>query len=141
MAKAASPVRLQNELMQAATSAGKRMHRSAAEQVEYWASIGRSVAKVVDPDTLLEVSAGLAQLKIVPVISPTIDPDELFSAMEQERKAGTLAAAVSGSVISGSTVRYQASTEHPGQLEQINPDGSVIIGQFSMGVFAPQIKE
>ena len=136
MAKAASPIRLQNELMQAAITAGQRMHRSAAEQVEYWASIGRSVAKVVDPDTLLEVSAGLAQLKIVPVTPSSIDPDQLFAAMEQERKAGTLAAAVSGSA-----VRYQASTVHPGQLEQINPDGSVVVGQFSMGVFTPLIKE
>ena len=135
MAKAASPVRLQNELMQAATTAGQRMHRSAAEQVEYWASIGRSVAKVVDPDTLLEVSAGLAQLQIVQVTPPSINPDELFAAMEQERKAGTLAATVTGS-----TVRYQASTDHPGQLEQINPDGSVIVGQFSIGVFTPQTK-
>ena len=136
MAKAASPVRLQSELMQAATSAGQRMHRSAAEQVEYWASIGRSVAKVVDPDTLLEVSAGLAKLQIVPVNPPMIDPDELFSALEQERQAGTLAATVGGSA-----VHYQASTDHPEQLEQINPDGSVIVGQFSMGVFTPQIKE
>ena len=136
MAKAASPIRLQNELMQAATSAGQRMHRSAAEQVEYWASIGRSVAKVVDPDTLLEVSAGLAQLKIVPVIPPLIEPDQLFSAMEQERTAGTLAA-----TITGSEIRYQASSAHPGQLEQICPDGSIVIGQFSMGVFTPQIKQ
>ena len=35
MAKAASPVRLQDELMQAATVTGARLHRSAAEQIEY----------------------------------------------------------------------------------------------------------
>ena len=132
MAKAASPIRLQEELMQAATTAGQRMHRSAAEQVEYWASIGRSVARVVDPDNLLAVSAGLAQLKVVPVEPPVIDPDDLFAALEQERKSGTLATS-----ISGSAVRYQASATHPGQLEQINPDGSVLVGQFSMGIFTP----
>ena len=132
MAKAASPIRLQEELMQAATTAGQRMHRSAAEQVEYWASIGRSVARVVDPDNLLAVSAGLAQLKVVPVEPPVIDPDDLFAALEQERKSGTLAAS-----ISGAGVRYQASVALPGQLEQINPDGSVVVGQFSMGIFTP----
>ncbi|MDF1644046.1 MAG: hypothetical protein P1U80_07660 [Pseudomonadales bacterium] len=132
MAKAASPVRLQEELMQAATTAGQRMHRSAAEQVEYWASIGRSVARVVDPDNLLAVSAGLAQLKIIPVEPPVIDPDDLFAALEQDRKSGTLAAS-----ISAAEVRYQASVAYPGQLEQVHADGSVIVGQFSMGVFTP----
>jgi hypothetical protein len=35
MAKAASPVRLDRNLMDSATIAAKQMHRSAAEQVEY----------------------------------------------------------------------------------------------------------
>ena len=46
MVKATLPIRLQEDLMQSATTAGQRMHRSAAEQVEYWASIERSVARV-----------------------------------------------------------------------------------------------
>jgi len=112
------------------------MHRSAAEQVEYWASIGRSVARVVDPDNLLAVSAGLAQLKVVPVEAPVVDPDDLFAALEQDRKSGTLAAS-----INSAAVRYQASVAHLGQLEQINADGSVVVGQFSMGAFTPLIKD
>jgi hypothetical protein len=44
MAKAASPIRLQEELMQAAESTAKRFHRSTAEQIEYWADLGRSVS-------------------------------------------------------------------------------------------------
>ncbi len=60
MPKAASPIRLQAELMRTATIAGQRQHRSTAEQIKYWAAIGRSLAKIIDQDTLLELSAGLA---------------------------------------------------------------------------------
>ncbi len=51
MAKAASPVRLEKERMEAASRSGKRPHRSAPEQVEFWADIGRTMdALPVDPD-------------------------------------------------------------------------------------------
>lgn len=132
MAKAASPVRLQEDLMQAAAATGERLHRSAAQQIEYWASIGRSVSNVLTPDSLLAVSAGLVTLKVEPVIAPTLDPDQVFAALERDRQAGSLAASVTTS-----SVRYQASTAHPGQLEQINADGQVVIGQFANGVFIP----
>jgi hypothetical protein len=38
------PVRLQENLMQAAKLTGERFHRSTAEQIEYWADIGRKVS-------------------------------------------------------------------------------------------------
>jgi hypothetical protein len=60
MAKSASPVRLQDDLMRRAALAGARHHRSAAQQIEYWASLGREVAALLDPDRLLAVQAGLA---------------------------------------------------------------------------------
>lgn len=132
MPKAASPIRLQADLMQAATLAGQRQHRSAAEQIEYWAGIGRSLSRIIDQDTLLEISAGLAHLKIEPVEPEAIAPDEVFSNLERDRKSGRLAESVTTS-----SVRYQSSSLHPGQLEQVLPDGRVIIGQFHDGVFTP----
>ena len=63
---------------------------------------------------------------------PAINPDDVFAALEQERKSGTLTAS-----INGAEVRYQTSVAHPGQLEQVSADGSVIVGQFSMGTFTP----
>ena len=132
MAKAASPVRLQEDLMQAATTAGERLHRSAAQQIEYWASIGRSVSNVLTPDSLLAVSAGLVRLKVEPVIAPTLDPDQVFDALERDRDAGTLATSVTTS-----SLRYQPSLVHPGQLEQLHSDGLVVTGQFNNGVFTP----
>ena len=129
MAKAASPIRLQQNLMQAATLTGERFHRSASEQIEYWADIGRSVSKVIDPDTLLSISSGLARVKVEPVLAEPIDPNAVFQVLEAERAHGTLAPAVTNS-----TLKYQASFSHPGQLERIQ-GGQVDIGQFKNGQF------
>ncbi|WP_254959113.1 ParD-like family protein [Cyanobium sp. Cruz CV13-4-11] len=50
-------MRLQRELMESAALVGARHQRSAAEQIEYWAALGRQVARVLDPDSLLDVAA------------------------------------------------------------------------------------
>lgn len=132
MAKAASPVRLERELMEAASLTGARFHRSAAEQVEYWASIGRTVSNVLDPDSLLSIATGLMRLKVEPVTGPEIDPEELFSALEKKRQQGTLADSVTTCA-----VKYQASRKYPGQLERISADGLMTVGQFKDGEFIP----
>ena len=130
MAKASSPVRLQAELMEAAALTGERFHRSAAEQVEYWASIGRSVGDVLDPDRILAINAGLAKVSVEPVVAAALDPDQVFATLERDRESGLLTESVSHS-----SVRYQASTRCPGQLEQIDASGQVIVGQFCNGEF------
>lgn len=130
MAKAASPIRLQKELMQAAQSTAKRYHRSTAEQIEYWADLGRTVASTLDPDVLLSVSSGLSIIKTEPVISLPIDPDSVFQALEKDREAGILANRVTTSAI-----RYQTSIKHPGYLEKIDLNGDITTGQFEKGEF------
>jgi hypothetical protein len=130
MAKAHSPLRLEAQLVENATLAGKQLHRSTAEQIEYWADIGRSVANVITPDTLLQVCAGLARVRIEPVIGPAVDPDALFEALESDRTSGRLTDG-----ITGASLRYQASASHPGLLEQIKADGTVSLGQFLNGQF------
>ncbi len=132
MTKASSPVRLQSDLMESAKLAGERLHRSTAEQIEYWASIGRSVSHLVNPDSLLDITTGLAKLKVEPVISPVIDPDAVFDSLEQDRANGTLEQSVTSS-----TKRYQASGSHPGLLEQVDEKGVVTVGQFVNGTFEP----
>jgi hypothetical protein len=130
MAKAASPVRLEKELMEAASRSGERLHRSAAEQVEYWADIGRTVDASVSPDTLLEVATGLARLKVERVIATPVDPVDVFARLERDRNNGRLAESVAGG-----GVRYQASRQFPGQLERIDAEGQVTVGEFENGEF------
>ena len=130
--KSASPVRLQQELMQSATLAGARHHRSAAEQIEYWATLGRQVAGVLDPDKLLDVLSGLAALRVEPVSTAAVAPEQVFAALEQQRRSGQL-----GGAVSSAALRYQASTTQPGFLEEVASDGRRRLGQFRHGVFDP----
>ncbi len=132
MAKANSPVRLQADLMEAASTTGKLMHRSAAEQIEFWASVGRRVTSQLSPDNLIALSSGLANIKVEPVTSAALDPDAVFAALENDRVSGTLT-----SDIAQKGIRYQVSRHHPGYLEQVDENGCSTIGQFSHGKFIP----
>lgn len=130
MAKALSPVRLQDDLMQAAKLTGKRFHRSTAEQIEYWADIGKKVSAVLDPDTLISIATGLTQVKVEPIYGKPIDPDEVFNLLEAQRQQGSLT-----QVVTSSAIKYQSSLTHPGYLEQIDQDGNISVGQFKNGEF------
>ena len=134
MAKAASPIRLQQDLMDNATVEGELFNRSAAEQVEYWAGIGRRLSNVVESDTLLSISAGLATVHVEPLKTRPIEPEGVFNRLEQQRESGVLTEIIKQG---GQHPRYQASNQHPGYLERIEPDGQVVLGQFSNGAFTP----
>ncbi len=132
MAKASSPVRLQADLMEEAKRSGQLSHRSAAEQVEYWASIGRTVGNLLTPDALLAVRTGLAKISIEPVAGQAVNPTDVLANLASQRNSGQLSVSTS----QGRT-KYQASANHPGLLEKVDGDGSVTLGQFSNGVFEP----
>jgi len=132
MAKASSPVRLDRELMEAATLAGATLHRSTAEQIEYWADLGRKVSRIITPETLLEVKAGLATLTVEKAKPVSVDPDAVFDTLDRKRESGALQEA-----ITGGNIRYQASRQHPGFLEEVHPDGNIVVGQFKDGRFEP----
>lgn len=130
MPKAASPVRLERTLMDAAAVEGSLLHRSAAEQIEYWADIGRKISGVITPSDLLAISAGLMKISLEETSPVTADPDAVFATLGRERDGGGLAR-----TIAGDKPRYQASHSHPGLLEQVMPDGSTRLGQFRNGEF------
>jgi hypothetical protein len=132
MPKSSSPVRLQDELMRSAALVGALHQRSAAQQVEYWASLGRNVAGLLDPEQLLAVKAGLARLRVEPVRVAAVDPGAVFASLEQARQDGSLAASVTTA-----QDRYQASASQPGLLERISSDGLRTVGTFEDGVFRP----
>jgi len=136
MPKSASPVRLREDLMQSASLTGSRHHRSAAEQIEYWATLGRQVAGFVDPDSLLDVAAGLARLKVEPILAQPVSPEAVFAAVEADRGSGMLPQKVCTAAI-----RYQASRAHPGYLERIDQNDTRTLGTFDGGVFTPCEKE
>jgi len=132
MAKSASPVRLQDDLMRRAALAGARYHRSAAQQIEYWAALGQEVAALLDPDLLLDLKAGLVRLRVEPVRAAAVAPESVFASLDAQRPSGSLAASVSTG-----PWRYQACPHRPGLLERIDNDGNRTAGTFADGVFQP----
>lgn len=135
MPKASSPVRLEADLMAAAKLSGSLFKRSASEQIEYWASIGRNVADILNPNVLLDITNGVAKLKVEAVEFDGVDADAVFENLESDRTEGKLEDSLG--TISG--VRYQASETHKGFLEQISPDGKVVTGKFNLGEFIPAL--
>ena len=132
MPKSSSPVRLQDELMRSAALIGALHQRSAAQQVEYWATLGRNVAGLLGPEQLLAVKAGVARLRLEPLRVAAVDPESVFDTMEQARQNGSL----TGSVTTAQD-RYQASVSYPGLLERISSDGIRSVVTFENGVFRP----
>ncbi len=130
MAKANSPVRLQDDLMQAAKLTGERFHRSSAEQIEYWADIGRRVSAVLDPDILSSIAMGLTRVKVEPIYGVRINPDDVFKTLDIQREEGVLT-----QLVTGSSIKYQSSLKHPGYLEKIDQQGKVEVGRFNEGEF------
>lgn len=130
MPKSHSPVRLEASLMESASLAGHVFKRSAVEQIEYWASIGRLIAPKMTPDQILELQAGMVKLKIEKATPVHIDSDGLLGEIDRKRSSGALQRS-----ISNHSLRYQACSSNPGYLEQVSADGHVSIGLFRNGKF------
>ena len=134
MGKAASPVRFEKELLESAALSGQVHHRSAVGQIEYWASIGRMVDDILDPDTLLAINSGFKRLSVESTESVTVNADQLFEQIEQQRGQG-------GDIhqVATGNVAYQRCDNHPGMLEQVQANGDVVVGNFENGEFTPAV--
>jgi len=130
MPKSASPIRLSQSLMELAVSKATLQHRSTAEQIEYWAAIGRQVENILSPEHLLKLNAGLLRLRIEQAPDTDVSGDAVFKRLISLQKSGELARSVSDV-----WPRYQASEKHPGYLERVNQSGKVELGSFKNGQF------
>ena len=127
-----SPLRLDRQLVKAASAVAGLFKRTTPRQIEYWAELGRAVEKEVDPDTIIALREGLVHLRVETVVSTPITSEDVFNALESDRSHRVLSDRVS----SAKTI-YQACQSAPGFLEQIQPDGTVTIGRFHDGKFKP----
>lgn len=127
-----APLRLDAELIRAASAAARLHRRSLPRQIEYWAEIGRAVEKRVAMEDLLAVREGLARLVVEKGALAEADPDEVFASLEQARQSGSLA-----QTVTTAQERYQSSPGRPGLLERISPDGRRVPGRFQNGEFIP----
>lgn len=70
-------VRLSTKLLQEAAIHGEAWKRSTAQQIEFWASIGRAAAPFLSPNDIVAIGQGLARIKIA-ANSPTTSPSMPF---------------------------------------------------------------
>lgn len=127
----ANPLRLSVELVEAAERAGLVHKRSVPKQIEFWATLGRAVEKLIDHADVYAVTQGLKKISVEPVDAVSVQPDEIFDALEKSRTDGSLAARVTRAAI-----YYEASRGRPGLLDQVNSaTGERRTGRFHNGEF------
>ena len=87
---------------------------------------------MLDPDKLLDVARDLAAAKVQPIATAAFAPEQVFAALEQQRRSGQL-----NQSVSAASLRYQASKAQPGLLEELKPNGNRRLGRFRDGLFEP----
>jgi hypothetical protein len=126
----ASPMRLDNVLVQEAETVAERNKRSVPKQIEYWAELGRAVERVLNPTDVLAVTQGLAEIQLIVPKSARVAPDDVFAALEHDRAHSQLAPKVTRAAL-----YYEASTAKPGLLDRVQPNGQRDMGRFVDGEF------
>jgi len=128
---ASNPIRIDRSLFEQAAAEADRQKRSIPKQVEYWAELGQICDGLLSHADAIRLREGL--LKIEPDNTTPIDTDAVFADLNTARNSGALTNSVTRA-----KVIYQISESHPGYLEQLEPDGNVVIGQFKSGKFQPK---
>ncbi|MEY8214262.1 MAG: hypothetical protein RPR97_07225 [Colwellia sp.] len=131
MSNADVEIWLQTSLVDAAKISGALAHRSAAQQIEYWANLGHKTESLLTQAEILQVINGTAKIDVSSVNRLEVEVETVFQMLEDDRKKGKL----SEKVVSPATTRYQKSESRDGYLDQLHPDGHVAIGRFKNGVF------
>lgn len=126
-------IRLDQDLVTAAKTEGALNTRSAPEQIQFWARIGKAIQGSLTSNDLLSLIAGTVNVKLVPKEAPYIDPMSILD----EPNAG--AANHRTQVLAMKPgYAYQASSLHPGKLEKVYPDGRIEFGLFENGQFVAE---
>jgi hypothetical protein len=117
------PLRIDGALINEARTSGEIFHRSIAQQVEHWATLGRALESVL-------TVPGLAKLKSA---KKPVDTDLLLaraSSPAGKKKTLALLAKKKGPL-------YGSKPNHPAVLLQYAKDGAKVAGRMVKGVFVP----
>jgi len=129
-----SPMRLDSSLVAAAKREGAMQKRSIPKQIEFWAELGKAVEHVIGIEDIIAVTQGLKKIKVEPVLSVSVNPDDIFDSLETSRKKGTLSKKVPSAA-----VYFETSKSQPGLLDRVDSvSGGRKTGQFVGGEFKVQ---
>lgn len=130
----ASPLRLNAALIEAAEREGAVQKRSVPRQIEFWAELGKAVERLIGTADVVAVIQGIKKIKVEPVPSTPVDPDDVFDSIETSRRSGTL-----GKKVTSAAIYYEASLTRPGLLDRVNAStGARQTGLFRNGEFRVQ---
>ncbi len=124
-------LRLDSALVEEAGREAMVENRSKAKQIEHWAKLGKAIASKLSLADAFTVAQGIKKIKLEPVKSLVVDPDDIFFELENDRKKGVLAQRVTSA-----RVYYEASKTRFGFLDQIDSaTGKRQTGKFENGKF------
>jgi hypothetical protein len=124
-------MRLDSDLVEAARRECTIHKRSVPKQIEFWAELGKAVERVLDYKDIFAVIQGLKKVKVEPVGSMAVDPEDVFNSLEADRQSEKLAAKVTSAPI-----YFEASRSQPGLLDRVNTvTGERQTGSFHNGEF------
>ena len=115
------PLRIDGNLLNEAKVSGQVFHRSIAQQVEHWASLGRVLEKVLMVSSVAKVKR----------LSRPVDLDRALARSHSTAgKTKTLAL-----LASKKGPLYGTKPGRPNVLLQYRPDGKVAAGEMTKGEF------
>lgn len=125
-------LRIDQDLALQVEREAKIQNRSKTKQLEYWAILGKAVSSKLSISDAFAVSQGIKTIKLEePLQSISINSDDVFNQLENDRAKGLLAGK-----ITTAGIYYEASAEHPGYLDQVNSvTGERQTGLFERGEF------
>ncbi len=119
-ATADRPTRIPSDLFDSAVTEGAKENRSAKQQLEHWARVGRSVcARQTVSRRRVEAALG----GTLPAEQLSDEEGTVFDAEVQSRLEGRLRSNDLGAVLAARGVTTVALNEH-GELTEYRPDGS-----------------
>jgi len=127
---ASKPLRVSNDLYFSAESVGDTYKRSVSKQVEFWAELGKVAEQNLTMQEIDDLLRGRAKVEIMPLASSSVDFNDVFNELEQDRKSGALV-----SQVVTSPEWYRLSRKHQGYLEKVLRSGDVQVGKIENGKF------
>ncbi len=128
---ATKSIRISEQLAFQAQAAGALQHRSAPNQLEYWATLGKMISSKINIEDALAILQGLKTIKIETLPSAPVDPDSVFDRLESDRAKG-----FTDKPVTGAPFFYEASLSRPGSIDKVDTKtGLRTTGQFKNGVF------
>lgn len=116
------PIRLNSDLMRKAEQEAALEHRSVPRQIEYWASLGQLMSRMMTSDQRLALMQGLVTLRLEESRPTDLSMDSILQELESDRQSGRLPERVSEA-----PVRYGVDPDNPSTLVAYTAEGKRVV--------------